>query len=143
MKNTVLVVALCAIALPTLAARNQKPGKWEISSEVDMPGMTQKMPPMTHTICITKEDLEKPESMVPKPMRRGGEERSDCKISDLKEESGSVSWTMNCGGDHPMTGTGKISYTAESYTGNMDMKMGEREVKIKYSGKYAGECDKK
>lgn len=145
MKKPVLFLAIIAIALPTFAAHPAKPGKWEMTSEFDMPGMTMKMPPQTHTVCITKEDLEKnPESFVPKPTRRGGEERTDCKLSDLKTEGATTSWTVNCGGERPMTGNGKITYTSESYTGNMDMKMGDREVKIKYSGKYLGpDCDKK
>lgn len=141
-RSFILLVAICALALPSFAAHPQKPGKWEMTSEVELPGMSMKMPPMTHTVCITKEDLEKPESMVPKPTQRGGGERSDCKISDLKVDGSTVNWTVNCAGERPATGTGKITYAPDSYTGNMDMKMGEREVKVKYSGKYLGECDK-
>ena len=147
MKKTTLLLLLlvvCAFAAPAFAAHPQKPGRWEITTEVDMPGMPMKPQPMTRTVCVTKEDLEKnPEGSIPKPQRRGGEERQDCKISDYKVDANTVSWSIKCEGEHPVTGSGKITYESDSFNGVTQMKMGEREMKVMMKGKYlGGECSK-
>jgi hypothetical protein len=93
--------------------------------------MPVKPEPMTRTVCITKDDLEKnPEATIPKPMnRRTGEERSDCKISDYKVDANTVTWSLNCKGErNDINGSGKITYGADSYDGSMQMKIGDREI---------------
>ena len=141
----IMIVAIFALALPVMAAHPAKPGKWQVTTEVDMPGMPMKPEPQTHTICVTKEDLEKnPEASIPKPRsRRTGEERGDCKVSDYKVNENTVTWNLKCeGGQNPVTGSGKITYDKDSYAGAMTMKIGEREMTAKYTGKFLGECDK-
>lgn len=147
MKKTLLltlVLFVCALALPVFAAHPQKPGKWEITTEVDMPGMPMKPQPMTRTMCITKEDIEKnPETTIPKPRKRGGGEREDCKITDYKVDANTVSWSLKCEGENPVTGNGKITYETDAFKGETHMKMGEREMSVKMNGKYLGaECSK-
>lgn len=143
LRNAVLLAAVCALALPTFAAHPQKPGKWEMTTEIDMPGMPMKMQPMTHTMCVTKEDLEKnPEGTVPRPRSRNGSD-SSCKVSDYKTDANTVSWKITCEGQNPVNGEGKITYTADSFKGAMTMKIGDREMTAKYSGKFLGaECTK-
>ncbi|HJT17849.1 MAG TPA: DUF3617 family protein [Thermoanaerobaculia bacterium] len=145
--KTTLAVLVCALAVPAFAAHPEKPGKWQITTEVDAPGMPMKPEPTTRTVCITKDDLEKnPEATIPKPMnRRTGQERSDCKISDYKVDANTVTWSLNCKGErNEINGSGKITYAADSYDGLMTMKIGDREIKVTYKGKLIGsECDKK
>jgi hypothetical protein len=137
-RNFALFVLACALVAPAYAAGPVKPGKWETTMEMDMPGMPMKMPPRTFTHCITKEQAENPENAVPRSDRQ-----QDCKISDLKVEGSTVSWKMTCEKSQA-TGAGSITYSADSYTGHMDMKMaGDREMHMKYSGKYLGACDEK
>jgi len=144
----ILTAICCAFAFSLFAAgpaHPAKPGKWQVTTEMDMPGMPMKPEPQTHIQCVTKEDLEKnPEASVPKQYsRRTGEERNDCKISDYKVTENTVTWNLKCeGGRAPVTGSGKITYAADSYNGSMAMKIGDREMTAKYSGKYLGECDK-
>jgi hypothetical protein len=147
-KPSLLLLALVcafAFALPSFGADNpQKPGRWEITTDIDMPGMPMKIPPTTRTVCVTKEDIEKnPERTIPKPQKRGGGEREDCKISDYKVDKNTVSWTVKCEGEHPLTGNGKMTYEAESFNGVTEMKMGDREMKVVMKGKFlGGECSK-
>jgi len=56
-----------------------------------------------------------------------------------------VTWNLKCeGGQNPVSGSGKITYTAGSYDGSMAMKIGDRDMKVLYKGKWIGaECDKK
>jgi hypothetical protein len=133
-----LFVLVCALVVPAYAAGPVKPGKWETTMEMEMPGMPMKMPPITVSHCITKEQAENPENAVPRNDRQ-----KDCKISDMKVDGNTVSWKMTCEKSQT-SGTGSITYSGDSYTGHMDMKMaGDREMHMKYSGKYLGACDEK
>ena len=53
--------ALTLLAVPTFASSPQKPGNWQMTIEVEMPNAPVKIPPMTFTHCVTKEDVENPE----------------------------------------------------------------------------------
>ncbi|HYH09622.1 MAG TPA: DUF3617 family protein [Thermoanaerobaculia bacterium] len=69
--------------------------------------------------------------------------KSDCKVGDYKVSGNTVSWTIDCP-KQSIKGAGEITYTDNSYTGVMNMKVGEQEMKTKYSGKWLGaECTKK
>jgi len=74
-------LAVCLLATSAFAAdapkNPMKPGKWEITTQMDMPGM--QMPPRTFTKCVTKEDAANVENAIPR-----GRNDSSCKISDVK-----------------------------------------------------------
>jgi len=125
------VAAVCALPL---FAGPQKPGKWQMTMQTEMANMPMKIPPYTTEVCVTPEQAAKPEP--PKSPRN-----NDCKFSDYKIEGNTVSWTMTCE-KQKLTGEGKITYSADSYEGQMHAKMGDMEVTTKYSGKRLGDCDK-
>ncbi len=138
LRNLALFALVCALVVPAYAAPIGKAGKWQMTMEMDMPGMPVKMPPVTFTHCVTKEQAENPEAAIPKNNRD-----SDCKYTDVKVDGGTVSWKVECA-KSKMTGTGQVTYNGDSYTGKADMKMaGDREVHAKYAGKYLGACDEK
>jgi hypothetical protein len=110
-----------------------KPGKWEITTQMDMPGM--QMPARTFTKCITKEDVANVESAIPR-----GQRDSSCKFSDVKVEGNTVSWKMNCEERH-MSGDGKVTYDNDAYTGETHVKSERGDMTIKNSGRRVGECD--
>ncbi len=129
-------LAILATAAPSNAAEHpQKPGKWQVKVEMEMPGMPVKLPPVTTEICLTAEDLANPEKALPK------DAKSSCKISNYKVNGKTVTWTMDCPKEQ-MKGTGEITYTENSYTGTMQMTVGEQEMSSKYSGKWLGDCKK-
>lgn len=137
LRTLALCALVCALVVPAYGAVG-KAGKWQMTMEMDMPGMPMKMPPMTFTHCVTKEQAENPESAIPKGQRESG-----CTYSDVKIEGSKISWKMECP-KQQMSGTGEVTYSADSYTGKADMKMaGDREAHVKYSGKYLGACDEK
>lgn len=137
LRNLALFVVLCALVLPAYAAGLAKAGKWQTTVEMEMAGMPMKMPPMTHTHCITKEQAEDAANAIPKSQKDTG-----CTFSDVKVDGSTVSWKMSCE-KQGMTGTGTATYAGDSYTGKMDMKMAEHEMHMKYAGKYLGACDEK
>ena len=127
------VAALCALAVPVaVLAGPAKAGKWETTSEATVGGRA--MPARTTTHCITKEEADNAEKLVPPSSR------SDCKMSDVKVDGGTVSWKMTCDKSQ-MSGDGTITYKDASYTGHMNIKSPTMEVTVKYSGKYVGPCD--
>jgi hypothetical protein len=136
-KYLVAALVVLAAVVPAGAAENpQKPGKWQIKMQMEMPGMPIKLPPTTFEMCLTEEDLADPQKSVP------NDPKSDCKVSDYKVDGKTVSWSMDCP-KQKMKGTGEITYTDESYTGTMDMLIGEQAMTMKYSGKFLGTCTKK
>jgi hypothetical protein len=135
MKRVLILIAVCALALPLFAspASPMKAGKWEVTVQMDMPGMS--MPPRTFTRCVTKEEAENAENAVPKSRRNEG----NCKVTDVKVEKNTVTWKVTC---DQGTGEGKMTYEGDTYTGELHMKMSDHEMTTKYSGKRLGDCDK-
>lgn len=129
-------VLVLAAAVPASAAENpQKPGKWQIKMQMEIPNMPVKMPPVNMEVCLTEEDLEDPQKSVP------NDPKSQCNVGDYKIDGNTVTWTVDCPKQN-MKGNGKITYTDSSYDGWMKMLVGEQEMTTKYSGKWLGECTK-
>jgi hypothetical protein len=138
MKKLMLCAAVATLALPLAAATGtpQKPGRWETTVKMEMPGMPMELPPVTTAVCLTKEDVEHPEKALPKASDAG------CTVADFKVTGNTATWSMKCTTPQgPMTGKGSITYTENSYTGSMDLTMSEQEIHAKLSGAFKGECD--
>jgi len=111
---------------------NMKAGLWEVTVKTEMPGM--EMPPMKHTQCLTKKDF------VPQGPQQPGQE---CKITDVKVDGDTATWTLECttqGGK--MKGTGKTTYSGNSFKGTMVMSMPQANMNITMhmNGKRIGKC---
>lgn len=126
------IILLTAISISFAASGpNMKEGLWEITTKTKMPGM--EMPPMKHTQCITKNDL------VPQSSQPGQE----CKITETKVIGNTVTWTMQCKTQgEEMKGTGKITYSGDSFEGTIIISMPQANMKITthISGKRIGDC---
>ena len=135
-KYLCIAILAMAVMFPATAAENpQKPGNWQIKMEMEMPGMPIKLPPVTTTICLTEEDLKDPQRAVP------NDPKSKCTVGDYKIDGNTVTWTVDCP-KQQTKGNGQITYAEDSYTGWMNMQVGEQQMKTKYSGKWLGECKK-
>lgn len=133
-------LAMCAVALliagSAVAADNpQKPGRWQIKMQMEMPGMPVKLPPVNTEVCLTEEDVKNPQKAVP------NDPKSDCKVGDYKVSGNTVTWTIDCP-KQKTKGEGEITYTNDTYTGTMNMDIDGQSMSVKYSGKFLGECKK-
>jgi len=126
---SVLVLFTASISF---AAPDIKEGKWEITTKMEMKGMPMEMPAVTHTQCLTKNDV------VPQ------EPPADNKCEPVKSKvsGNTVSWTIKCNGEGgPMTGSGKVTYSGDSFKGTMNVKQRGMDMTSNISGKYIGKCD--
>jgi hypothetical protein len=137
---TVVAIALTS-ALPCAAASAVNPGEWQITSTTEMSGMPMDVPPqtMTFTNCVTSDQ----------PVPAQPEKQKECKLSDLKTEGQTVTWTIECNGEQgKMKGFGRIYYEGDSMTGEqtMDVSAGEGmsfKVLMHMTGKRLGPCKEK
>ena len=127
------IILLTAISISFAGSvPNMKAGLWEITVKTEMPGM--EMPPMKHTQCLTKKDF------VPQGPQQPGQE---CTVTDVKVDGNTVTWSIQCntpGGK--MKGTGKTTYSGNSFKGTMVMSMPQANMKITthMNGKRIGDC---
>jgi len=136
LRHLVLVAAVCAFSLPLLAAPLAKAGRWQSTIKMVMAGMPANMPAQTFATCLTKEQAENAENLIPK----SGDKRGGCTYTDVKVDGSTLSWKMTCA-KSGMTGSGTMTYHGESYEGSMEMKMQDRDISATYTGKYVGACD--
>ena len=129
------MTVIATVAPAGAADHPQKPGKWQIKMEMEIPGLPFKMPPVTTEVCLTAEDLANPQKAVPT------DAKSKCTVGDYKVDGNTVSWTVDCPKDKTK-GAGEITFTDDAYTGSMQMTVGEQQMKTKYSGKWLAECKK-
>jgi hypothetical protein len=132
----VLAVALSLLmSVPVIAAEGIRPGMWEITSTMDMPGMPMKMPPTTVKHCYTNEDVKDQKKMVNRD--------KDCTITDFKSSGSKVTWKMKCTGQHPGTFSGETTFAADSYDSSMKMESAGGKgssMNMKVKGKRVGNC---
>ena len=136
-RTVAVVLVVFGLSSSAFAQGPRRDGRWEVTMEMDMPGMPMKLPPVKTIQCITKEQAGDPNQAVP----QGPQDKNNaCKASDYKVSGSTVTWTMKCEGKTPMTGTGEITYAADSYDGWMKVKTADGEMAMKYKGKRLGDC---
>jgi len=134
----VWITVAVGLSVSALAQAPRRDGRWEVKTEMEMPGMPMKMPAMTTTQCITKEQAEDPQRSVP----QGRGAPNNCKVSDYKVTGNKVTWSMKCEGPEAMSGTGEITYGENTYDGVMKMEREGQTMTMKYTGKRLGDCPK-
>jgi hypothetical protein len=141
------VAAAVVAASVSLAAQSgpRRDGNWEVTTTMEMPNMPagMTMPPMKNMQCITKEQANDPNSMMP-PRGRGNQ--GDCAITDQKVTGNKVTFAFKCTGAQPSTGNGEINYAADSYTSaltiNAERGGQSMQMTMKSTAKRLGDCVK-
>lgn len=112
---------------------------WEVTMKMDMPGMPPEMagmmPAQKNKICMTTGDEKQP---VAQP-----DKNSQCKMSDLKQSGNTMTFKMACTGKDPMTGSGEITRTANSFSQKINVQSGDGDMTMVSNGKrLGGACEK-
>jgi len=134
--SIVLITITLSLLLPfsASAAPDMQPGRWEITSTMEMAGMAVSIPATRHTQCITSQDL------VPQQPQ----DNDQCRMLDQKIDGNTVTWKMECDtGGGTMTSQGKIVYHGSSFDGSMVASGGQMPsaMTMKMTGKRIGSCD--
>jgi len=127
------VLACTAIAEDAAAQQNpMRPGRWEVTAQMDMPGM--QMPAMKNTQCVTQQQIDSPTRGLPQ-----GPDNKDCKVSDYKVSGNTITWNMACPSQQ-MTGSGELKFNGDTYEGLVKIMAQQKEMAMKFNGKRVGDC---
>ena len=136
---SISLFVLGLVAVVTITAQQaglMRPGRWQNTVQMQMPGMPMQMPPQIATRCITAEQLQRdPNSWVP-----SGPDGQACKISDQKIVRNTVTWKVACTGQMAMTGEGELTFMEDTYDGTLKASMSLGDMTMKLSGKRLGDC---
>ncbi len=131
----VLIAVLLFSASAVLAAPDIVPGMWEITTQMNMPGMPMAMPKNTMKRCLDSKDV------VPAMP----DEQQDCTVKDIKVKGNTVTWTIHCKTQGMVsTSKGSVTYSGMSFSGTatitMTGEMGTQNMTQTMEGKRVGEC---
>jgi hypothetical protein len=129
-----IVTLLCILLVPAIsnAANSIREGLWELSSQVEMPGMPMKIPPTVIKHCYTKEQVKDQKTVINRD--------KNCTVTDLKTSGNKVSWAMKCTGKNAATMSGETVFGSDSYASVMHMKTEGHNMTTKVKGKRLGDC---
>lgn len=131
-----LHIGLCSVALlllptPAPAAETMRPGLWEISTTMEMPGIPFQPPPSIVRHCYTAQDVK--EQPVPRD--------EQCKVTDLKSSGSKTSWKFVCTGEAASKGEGEITFRGDSaYEGRSKVETGGMTMTMTYRAKRISDC---
>ncbi len=136
--NRVILAMLSCFSLSTAFAQTPdiQEGLWEVSTEVNIPGMPIKMSAVTMQQCFTKQNMQ-PENIL---------QKNNCQMDTMDIQDNLARWTMSCEQEGMiMQGSGNIQYQKTSFSGVFDMTMsgaaqGAMTMQTKLTGRYIGKC---
>jgi hypothetical protein len=134
----IFLVVLLSVFWTVGACAQLKDGLWEISTQVEMKGMPQQMPPSVVRQCMSKND----------PAPKSQDKSYDCKTKNSKISGDTVMYEVECKGKGSTVLTsGKMIYKSNSMEGTaatIIKTSGQPEMQMasKMKGKYIGPCPK-
>ncbi len=121
------MAAALAVSLGATAAQNGE--LWEVSSQMNIPGMPAGMGAQKVTVC-----------KGPKDEVARDPQASKCKVTDVKKSANRVTVSMSCPeGDATMDYRYNAAHT--EYEGTMHMVQRGREMTMNMTGRKLGSCD--
>lgn len=125
------VVLSFAAAEVVAGGVNMKPGIWEWSMTMEVPGMAMAMPPTVYRSCVSKEDL------VPRQAAQDGH----CKTVKSEVKGNRVSWRIECKTPAgPSTSEGTMTYSGNTAKGVINSMAQGMSMKSTIKGRRTGPC---
>jgi hypothetical protein len=131
----IVLLAGASLSQPSMATSSEiiKPGLWEITTTMEIPGVPFQSPPQTVRHCVTQQDAEDIEKSLPI--------RKDCKIIDLRSSANKINWKVECTGEMAGKGEGEVEYKGDSsYEGKTMIQTQGMTFNMKHKGKLVGKC---
>lgn len=140
MKNLLSALFL-TIAFPATVWAGQssmQPGLWEITTEMEMPGMPMKLPPQSIRHCYTAKELADGRNAVP----QSGD--GNCQVKNYRMSGNTASWEIECIGESAMHGKASMTISPTRYTGKMEAVMsspgGDMKMTTHWRAHRIGDC---
>ncbi len=129
--------ALLLVILPATAADLQE-GLWDLSLSMTAAGGGQRIGPFSRTQCFTRADAQNPEKLF-------AEVGAECSYGDRHYQGNRFTFTIQCGGALPMSGSGSVEYASGHFEGEMLLNAdvpgaGTLETRSQVSGHRIGDC---
>lgn len=132
-RNVLLMVfpVFLTVAPIHVQALDVKPGMWEWTTTMDMPGMPFKMPPTVHRSCVNEDDL------TPKKP----DDDQSCKMTEYTMTDNGVHWIIECTGKSRGVSVGDMTYNGDTARGIVKISTQGMEIVSKVSGRRTGKCN--
>lgn len=137
-KKLMVLAVIVSLVCVSSALAEIKDGLWEITSKVEIKGMSVQMPPSTSRQCLSNND----------PVPKSKDKNTECKMKDQSISGDTVTYVMECKSkDSVVLTSGTMTYKGNTFTGasttNIKSK-GQPQMQMhnKLSGKYIGPCTK-
>ena len=138
MRSLSLILLSLLLSANQCHAADPSPGMWNLTATVMIEGASHALGPYNQSRCLNKDDLQDPQKIVAEDSDAG------CTYTDKKFEGNRFSFNVQCNGVLPMTGTGSVTYDADSFQGeiNINAKLESLEVNSTsyVAGKRVGDC---
>lgn len=131
--SAVVLVIAGTLAVPSAAGAAGSDELWEVSSQMNMPGMPAGMGASTQQVCQDKD---------PAKQTVQGQNMENCKITDLKQSGTRMTMTVTCPDSKALI---EQTYNAArtEFKGSMRMTTRDGEMTMNMSGRKIGSCDAK
>jgi len=130
MRKTIFA-ALMLAALAVAADGGMKPGRYEYSMKMEVPGMPVAMPGTTFQHCVTAADMDKGQQC-------NSQQNRDCQLKNLKQSGGKATFDLAC--KDGTTGTGEYTFGGDSMTGKTTMNRQGQVMVLNMAAKRTGDC---
>ena len=131
MPKTFFAAAIVALALPLATYAAGQDELWEITSQMNMPGMPAGMGAQTAKVCQDKD---------PSKHTMQGESAEKCKVTDTKKSGNRVTTTVKCP-DSTMVIDNTYNAARTEFKGTMKSTGGQGDMTVAMSGRKVGSCD--
>jgi len=132
--KTLFAIAVGLASVAALAAdKGMKPGLYDYTVKMEMPGMPFAMPAQNFQNCVKQEDVDKGEQY-----KQHDDRNKQCETKNLKQEAGKASFDIAC--KDGTTGHADYTFDGNSMTGKTVMNHDGHPMIMNMSAKRSGDC---
>ena len=129
------LLAGAALTQPSIVTSTEiiKPGLWEITTIMEVPGMPFQSLPQKVRHCVTQQEAKEIEKSLPIS--------KDCQIIDFRSSANKINWKVECTGEMAGNGEGEVEYKGDSsYEGKTIIQTQGMIFHMRHKGKLVGKC---